>query len=278
MRKLNTTLDREPMNSEAIRQRQNFNYILKETVAAKVPIWKSIWFYGPVGIAMVTMVVSAVRMNPQNEINDKTITLAKHDVTEWSASTTIQDAKSKKGKTVVKADKGSISEPSKSTKKERILVEKLASKAVKTEKSQQVENNTQLKPGVIAEEKNASDNNRKDLNKIAPVVDEYVVVKTAKTMPNIAGVFSGRIPISQICSIGKIDCNNGYHIVSYDIEYDNGTGSVVDRISGEEIPRQICASLQRYNVGIPVFITNIIAMNDQGERKKLLSMSIEPTF
>ena len=76
MKRTKTTLDREPMNSEAIRQRQDFDYILKEATAAKVPIWKSIWFYGPVGIAMVTMVVSAVRINPKNELNDKTTTLS----------------------------------------------------------------------------------------------------------------------------------------------------------------------------------------------------------
>ena len=90
MKKLNTTLDREPMTSQAIRERQNFNYILKETAAAKIPIWKSIWFYGPVGIAMVTMVVSAVRMNPKNEKFDNKTTLSQFNTTntdEYSANT-----------------------------------------------------------------------------------------------------------------------------------------------------------------------------------------------
>lgn len=277
MRKLNTTLDREPMNSEAIRQRQNFNFILKETAAAKIPIWKSIWFYGPVGIAMVTMVVSAVRMNPQNETNDKNITLAKHDVTGWTGTTKLGDLATKTPSELAKVEddytaKNSVSGTIPSASVE---VKKATETTVKTDK---VDDNTKLKPEVLAEEKNTSDINRNDQIKSAPVISEEVVSKPAKTMPNIAGVFSGRISVYQICSIGKIECNNGYQIISYDIQYDNGAGSTVDRVSGEEIPQYICANLQRYNVGSPVFITNIIAMNEKGERKKLLSMSIEPTF
>lgn len=281
MRKLNTTLDREPMNSEAIRQRQNFNYILKETAAAKIPIWKSIWFYGPVGIAMVTMVVSAVRMNPQNQTNDNKTTLAQNDVIGYTGSTELGDLstvanaeadieKFEKEFDYTKAFEGTIpsqNETSKASKKSTIA-------AKSTDK---VDDNTKLKPEVLAEEKNTSDINRNDPVKTVTVVQE-VVAKPVKTMPNIAGVFSGRISVSQICSIGKIECNNGYQIISYDIQYDNGAGSTVDRVTGEEIPRYICGNLQRYNVGSPVFITNIIAMNEKGERKKLLSMSIEPTF
>jgi hypothetical protein len=75
-----------------------------------------------------------------------------------------------------------------------------------------------------------------------------------------------------------IHCNNGYQVISYEIQYDNGVGSTVDRVSGNRIPSYICSNLKRYNVGSPVFITKIIAMNEKGERKQLLSMSLEPTF
>lgn len=268
MKKLNTTLDREPMNSQAIRERQDFNYILKESVAAKIPIWKSIWFYGPVGIAMVTMVVSAVRMNPKNEINDNNITLSQFNTTntEDGSVNTITVERSKEVLTETKSD----------SNKENV--------APTETKSQEVKPSNNTTPGkkadptqvdsafLLDEQNNATPEN------IVSVPTPIVEKKVEKTMPNIAGVFNGRIPANQICSTGLIDCNNGYKIISYDIQYDNGVGTTVDRVSGNRIPSYICSSLKRYNVGSPVFITKIIAMNIKGERINLYSMNIEPTF
>lgn len=264
MKKTNTTLDREPMNSEAIRQRQNFNYILKKTAAAKIPIWKSIWFYGPVGIAMVTMVVSAVRMNPKNEKYDDNTTLSQIQVTPTTPVSTDHST--------IDSFESTIDEvlTVKSEEIPTVVIEKQIENNVSTDK---VDDNTKLKPEVLAEE-----NIEIEPVKTAPVVIPVVEKKISKTMPDIAGVFSGRISVSQICSAGMIHCNNGYQVISYDIQYDNGAGSTVDRVSGSRIPSYICANLKRYNVGSPVFITKIIAMNEKGERKQLLSMSLEPTF
>ncbi|PHR21359.1 MAG: hypothetical protein COA38_18955 [Fluviicola sp.] len=264
MKKTNTTLDREPMNSEAIRQRQNFNYILKETAAAKIPIWKSIWFYGPVGIAMVTMVVSAVRMNPKNETYDNNTTLSQIQAIPATQVSTDH--------ATIESFESTIAEVPTAESEEipTVVVEKQIESTVSTDK---VDDNTKLKPEVLAEE-----NIEIEPVKSAPVVIPVVEKKIARTMPNIAGVFSGRISVLQICSAGMIHCNNGYQVISYDIQYDNGAGSTVDRVSGSRIPSYICANLKRYNVGSPVFITKIIAMNEKGERKQLLSMSLEPTF
>ena len=264
MKKINTTLDREPMNSEAIRERQNFNYILKETAAAKIPIWKSIWFYGPVGIAMVTMVVSAVRMNPKNDEFDNKTTLSQTHITQTTQVATDHSA--------IDSFEGNFNEipATKSKGKTKSSTEKVE---VKTIVTSEVDNNTVLKPEVLAEKETEVEPKMS-----VPVTTPVIENKVSKTMPDIAGVFTGRISVSQICSVGMIHCNNGYQVISYDIQYDNGAGSTVDRVSGNEIPSYICSNLKRYNVGSPVFITKIIAMNERGERKQLLSMSIEPTF
>ncbi|NVK63754.1 MAG: hypothetical protein HWE22_04170 [Flavobacteriales bacterium] len=287
MERTKTTLDREPMTSETIRQRQNFDYVLKQAAAAKVPIWKSIWFYGPVGIAMVTLVVSAVRMNPKNELDDNKTTLAQNNVTGWTGSTQLGELATIESKsdiedieniekeyTAEKSFEGSIpNEIQRPAKNEK--------PAVVEDNTVTLEENTELKPEVLTEEKNVADENRIESNKTvekkiaAPVVETKR--ETVKTMPNVAGVFNGRVSLYDMCSTG-ISCNNGYQVVSYDIQYDNGRGTTVDRVSGGAIPEYICNSLRRYNLGSPVFITRIVAMNEKGQTKQLLSMQIEPTF
>lgn len=267
MKRTKTTLDREPMNSEAIRQRQDFDYILKEATAAKVPIWKSIWFYGPVGIAMVTMVVSAVRINPKNELNDKTTTL--------SQITLSTDNKNEARTFVVESSDEELTETKSNSNKENVTSEVKETTAPSTtpiiEPAPVIE---EPEPVLIAEEKVEVPKSRVPVRKPEPVTEK----KTVKTMPSIAGVFNGRVSVAQMCSEGMIHCNNGYEIISYDIQYDNGTGSTVDRVSSNAIPGYICTNLKRYNVGSPVFITKIIAQNAKGERKQLMSMYLEPTF
>ena len=270
MKKLNTTLDREPMTSQEIRDRQDFNYILKETIAAKVPIWKSIWFYGPVGIAMVTMVVSAVRINPQNKEFDNKTTLSQFN----TANTNDYSAN-----IIVVEKSEELTETKSDSNKE--------TEALVVEKTQKVNPSITITPNVKADPSTVDPaflvNKEKEEIlepevKALPVVETKVEPKVVKTMPNIAGVFNGRVPISQICSTGKIDCNNGYEIVSFDIQYDNGISSTVQHVRGSQIPPVICGKLRRFNIGSPVFITRIVAMNHQGEMKQLLSMNIEPIF
>lgn len=260
MKRTKTTLDREPMNSETIRQRQDFDYILKEATAAKVPIWKSIWFFGPVGIAMVTMVVSAVRINPKNELNDKITTL--------SQITLSLDNKNESRTFVVQNSDEELTETKSNSNKENVTSEEKETISPSTPPIIEPD------PVLITEDKVEVPKSKMP----APTPEPVIEKKTVKTMPSIAGIFNGRLSVAQMCSEGIIHCNNGYEIISYDIQYDNGTGSTVDRVSSNAIPGYICTNLKRYNVGSPVFITKIVAQNAKGERKQLMSMYLEPTF
>ncbi len=261
MKNTHTTLDREPLSSEAIRDRQNFNYVLKEHVSARIPLWKSAWFYGPVGIAMVTMVVSAVRMNPKNDQYDENSTLSKNML----SSEPIQLSKH----TVLSSDM-SIDEPSEVKKYEKSSVKSTKSANDVNPTSNVIEENTALKPEVFAPEKKIIDP--------VHVRKETTKVVTVNTMPSIAGVFTGRISVNEMCRSGKIDCNNEFEVIAYTIQYDNGVETTIERLEGNSIPSNLCAYLKRFNVGSPVFITNIVAADDQGNVKRLPSMSIEPTF
>ena len=174
MRKLNTTLDREPMTSQEIRERQDFNYILKEANAAKVPIWKSIWFYGPVGIAMVTMVVSAVRINPKNEQFDNNTTLSQFNATnteDYSANTIVVEKSEELTET--KSDSNKENETPVTPSAETVNPSSTITPNVKADPST-------VDPAFLANDQDVKITEVKT----APVIETVVEPKMAKTMPS----------------------------------------------------------------------------------------------
>lgn len=77
-RKMN--LDRPNLNSEQIASKQNFQDVLTKFNAAKVPVWKSPWFWGPTSLASLAA-ITLIGMNSFSnpiETHDKKTTLAQN--------------------------------------------------------------------------------------------------------------------------------------------------------------------------------------------------------
>lgn len=75
MKKLKINLDRPPLESKYIESKQNFDHVLNGFKQLKPPIWKNPWFYGPVGVASLALVLSIGLINAKNDIHDNTSTL-----------------------------------------------------------------------------------------------------------------------------------------------------------------------------------------------------------
>lgn len=258
-----TTLDREPVSSEVIRGKQNFNQVLKGHQALKPPLWKTAWFYGPVGLASFALIVAVSNMKPDRERNDQTLnSLNTQEEVVQEANTQFF---SETNSTVVSKKETLQIAVSKSTIPQGIepITQPLEQKIV---------------AAMVTEEPIVE----------APPVDKPIVVKTPvvkvkkakrfKTMPNIAGVFTGKLQIDELCDAGKISCNNDFVVYSYDIQYYNGYGDVIERVKGDKFPPFLCNKLRTYNLNQEVMITNILAKNDAGVVERLISMRIEPTF
>lgn len=73
-------LDRNPITSDQIKSKQNFDHILMKHKASNLPFWKSPWFWGPTGLASVgaLLFLSLNSFNHQNNLNENTITLAQN--------------------------------------------------------------------------------------------------------------------------------------------------------------------------------------------------------
>jgi hypothetical protein len=80
-RKIN--LDRAQISSEEIANRQDFSTLMNAFHGAPKPFWKSIWFWGPAGVASLAMLFLSKQVffnNSENEAYDNTITLALSDI------------------------------------------------------------------------------------------------------------------------------------------------------------------------------------------------------
>ena len=84
MKKIKVNLDRPHLSSEKIDSKQDFDKVLSGSEKLKIPIWKKIWFYGPIGVStvlfLITIGVDKEISNSKIQIDDKTITLKDENI------------------------------------------------------------------------------------------------------------------------------------------------------------------------------------------------------
>ena len=255
-----TTLDREPISSEYIKGKQNLNQVLKGHRAMKPPLWKTVWFYGPVGLATAALIVAASNMkneissiskDEQPRYNIEKVQLAK---TDFFSEATIKVTSKKK------SDNDAI-------------LYAAATKSINEEAPVEYGiEPTKFLPPIV--ETTSTE------NIVVENIPAIPVEKTRnqKTMPNIAGIITGKLNIDDICEANGIACNNGFKVYSYDVQYYNGYGDVIERVRGDKFPPFLCNKLRTFNVNQQVMITNILAKHPDGSIERLISMRIEPTF
>lgn len=101
-------IDRPIVSSEEINSKQNFTKVVEGFRKIKPPLWKNPWFYGPVGLASLALVLTLTTVN-NNEFEEKT-TLKESKEIELPADTEcihkpIKDLDNKSEVFYVKADK-----------------------------------------------------------------------------------------------------------------------------------------------------------------------------
>lgn len=261
MEKRNTVLDRESMSSEYIKGKQDFDNVLKAHKAMKPPLWKSAWFYGPVGLAVVAVTLSVSNLTTKNPIDDKKTTFSQQSAVENMTPTTYL-AKVPNHSIVEKAPKKKTIEP--------ITLPKQL--------------NIEVKPTEDSEESEISSESLEIVE--LPITEK--VVKTVEVkessnkavknmMPRIAGVFTGKISIEQLADENGL-VSETCKIVSYVIQYNNGMDDVSERVSGDKISPMLLMRLKRFNLNGYVFITQIRGVDEEGRSQILPSMNLIPTI
>ena len=262
MEKIKVILDRKKVSSEEIASRQDLNSVLKGA-STNVPIWKSGWFYGSVGLASVAIVAITATWNQSANVDTANERVLTASLTDSNVITAVHEAIQKPEPVVLVA-----------AEKEEEIVEL------------DVKKEPAVKPAekkVVSQEEEATE----EIVESTPVSETSVAPKTTPSiakvngvvnkMPNIAGVYYGPIAIEKLCSDNRITSSPDIEITSFKINYNTMDGDVVKSVSGDIIPEDICSQLKRWNLNSTVFITEIRGVSSHGEVMMLSSMSLIPT-
>lgn len=240
------TLDRSKVSSSYIEQKQDFDKVLNNVKLMKSPTWKSPWFYGAVGLSSVAIAaISLSSFNKENTLNEKKTTLEKSPI---QIAGFVSPAQSEiKSLPKKEADQKSESPKKKTVKKSsdlNLTVEKKQNEIVNVHE-------------VVATE--------------IPVVKQ----QNHSGLPSISGVSTGVLSKEKLEKSGQIESNSSYSIVSYKIQFYNGSDDIEVQINGNKLPQDVIAHLVKYNIGQMIFFTEIKGVSENGKINTLPSMNFK---
>ncbi|MCH2230382.1 MAG: hypothetical protein MK105_08555 [Crocinitomicaceae bacterium] len=250
MKKFKTIVDREYLSSDYIESRQNFGQVLNEVNQLKPPVWKSAWFYGPVGISVLAVVVSIAGVDPTVSISMKN----SQENPEYKAL--IAHVKKEDQKNNIKT----------------ILSEEITTlkeAADDLSEVQEPQKNTKSEFKILPQEEIIDIVNEENIE----VEDEEKYVYTGN-FPNIEGVFNGDITLKQLLDGGGITSNPTLTITSFTINYFDGNDIASSSVNGNKIPLVIGEKIKSYNIGEMIYITDIKAEDEELNHMSLSSLNL----
>lgn len=240
MEKIKTIVDRERLGSGYIESRQNFGQVLNEVNQLKPPVWKSAWFYGPVGVSVLAVVVSITAFDPPSSMAMSNT----EQNPDYKALVAHVKSESKSPRNTTPFDK--------TTTLEQKLEE--SSSAVPPKENHKPSNNT-AETSVVEE-------TSFEIATIESVEESKYIYNGS--FPNIEGVFNGDISVNQLLNGGGITSNPSLTITGFTINYFDGSEVVSSNVSGNKIPMEIGTMIKDYNIGGMIYITNIKANHEDG--------------
>jgi len=98
--------------------------------------------------------------------------------------------------------------------------------------------------------------------------------KEADFYPHISGIMDGDIDLETACE-NEITNNKHWKVISFVISYGFKHVENPMRIEGNFIPKKLCDNWKSINyVGIPIFITEIQAIDDNGNLYRLNNLKL----
>lgn len=260
MSKIKLNVDREPISSSSIADRQDFNQVLSEYRKSGTPSFKTKWVLGSViGTAVLTGVFVSTSLD-------------------WDSNSS--DQKSTKRDLL-----SEVKMPSKAA--EVILKEQFETRPALTNSiseehppTQQKQKNERIEPTDRA--KAASDGDKLVQSKLEePKVQNQLQdnpePKKSSPMPHIGKYYTGEVPVSVLCDNEQIQSGSNLAVVAYQISFFDGSKEVSQTVKGAAIPATVCDKLGRYNLGENVRITSIVGEDrSTGQQYQLPSMNITP--
>lgn len=252
MKKRKTNVDREHLSSDFIKSKQDFGTVLNQVKLLQKPVWKSAWFYGPVGLAVVAVVASAATFNPASQ--------APLEVSDFTVKPDSQFG-------IKPAD----SEVFRTSDKLEFEVKTKASEI--DSRSHEVVRDVPVSPVEKVEYPQVEE--EKVLNTIESAEVAHESIRKKSKFPHVNHVFTGEITIEDLRE-HPIESDVVERITEFTIHYAASNGNETLKVSGDRIPEHICASIQKNGIGYMLFITEIKGINDAGELISLPSLNMIP--
>lgn len=246
MEKINTILDRKPLNSEYINSKQDFNKVMDGFQKLKPPVMKSGWFYGTVGLATIALIVTAVSMSSSDLTEKKNLA-----TTNSENNTSIQQ------------------KPTNTNSNSIVLAQTETDNTIEVQPVEvaQIDPIPELAPKELP-------NNERIIVAIEPTVEPAKITK-----PHIAGIFNGPISFSNFCDPMGIQVNEDVIIVEYTIHYFSCAQEVTAKIRGSKIPSDVCKELSGCGERIEIDFLHVKGYSKKtGEPIKFDSFTLIPTI
>lgn len=260
MKHFKVNLDRKKLTSEYIESKQNFDSVLTKVNMSKPGFWKSAWFYGTIGLSGVAAIIGYNFSQSENNLNEAIITQKnsiQHAVTSTETGNEVLIAQH------VKTEEVYVVPPVE--KKDKKTTDKKTGSPVKTvaaDTPSDVRNNASER--VVLKEKVVEKMN-------APKV------MSRSSMPSISGVYSGDIQWENFKQ-GEIFVAEDLSVKQFSIQYTSRLGDRTISVEGSKIPQDVVSDLEKLGLNQTVFITNVIAKNDNGDLMRCYSMDLNLKF
>ena len=254
MKKIKTIIDREPISSDYIASKQDFNNVMKQVETLKSPVWKSGWFYGPIGMASVAITISIARIDSteaKTELNEPIIAQAVNSPEQHVENLQTLTIEESQPKTTVKE---------KETKREITI-------------QTPIEEKNTIIPTIV---KNPSiDPEAVNMKAETPPIEEPIIIKRVSNIPHIGRNYTGNIAISELHQ--PIMVNEMVEVIEFTINFNTLNGTDTRHVIGNTIPEDVIKSIEKYNNGYMFFINDIKGKKIDGGIISILSMNFTAT-
>lgn len=231
-------LDREPISSAYIQQKEDFASVVKMHKRYSDILWKKTFFYGGIGIASIAAASMFL-------------------LSDFESNTT--EGKNIQSSNNTAAVSGEL--PKNTVSSEHLLATNQETKAPQEEASpySKVRKDKPSASTIISHDSEVDENDSRETSVISDVVLSRNVL-----MPSISGKYNGSITNLELCDPNGIRAGKDVTIKKFKIQYASGNRDNEIEVTGNKIPDSVCEEINAAGFSQMIFITNIKADSEKG--------------
>lgn len=231
-------LDREPISSAYIQQKQDFTSVVKMHKRYSDILWKKTFFYGGIGIASIA--TASMFLLSDFELNN-----TESNNIQSSINTT--------------AVSGELPKNIFTTKHSLATNQQTKTFVKEVSPYSNVMKNKQSTTRIISNEREVEENESPEKS----LINEVVLSRNVQ-MPSISGKFNGSITNLELCDPEGIIAGRDVSVKKFKIQYTSGNNNIEIDVVGNKIPESVCEEISAAGFSQMIFITNINADSEKG--------------